>query len=121
MPALVKVYTEQPAQLGIRSAVEYAISRFYVLHKEAFLYQSIHIIGQIAMLPEVEAASFSKGVFDMFASLRKSTTPSSVDVAGIHGVNEAEEREAYIFHAADERPQTSWLQCVVKTHNLAYK
>jgi len=106
IPALVKVYTEQPAHIGIRSAIEYAISRFYALHKEAFLYQSIHIIGQLAMLPEVEMASFSKGVFDMFASLKKSATSSSVDVAGIHGVNDVEEREAYLFHTADETPQT---------------
>lgn len=106
MPALVKVYTEQPAHLGIRSAVEYAISRFYVLHKEAFLYQSIHILGQIAMLPEVDIVPFSKGIFDIFASLRKQTTPPSADVAGIHGVNKAEEREAYLFHTADETPQT---------------
>lgn len=107
IPALVKVYTEQPAHIGIRSAIEYAISRFYVLHKEAFLYQSIHIIGQLAMLPEVEMASFSKGIFDMFASLRKSaTSPPVDDVAGIHGINDVEEREAYLFHTADETPQT---------------
>jgi hypothetical protein len=106
IPALVKVYTEQPAHIGIRSAIEYAISRFYILHKEAFLYQSIHIIGQLAMLPDVEMASFSKGVFDIFASLRKSATPSVDDIAGIHGVNDIEEREAYLFHTADETPQT---------------
>lgn len=106
MPALVKVYTEQPAHFGIRSAVEYAISRFYVLHKESFLYQSIHIIGQMAMLPQIDAASFSKGIFDLFASLRKSATPSPVDVAGIHDANKAEEREAFLFYTAEETPQT---------------
>lgn len=106
MPALVKVYTEQPAHLGIRSAVEYAISRFYILHKEAFLYQTVHILGQTTMLPDVDAASVSKGVFEMFASLRKQSTSPSIDIAGIHDVNKAEEREAYLFHTADETPQT---------------
>ena len=104
MPALVKVYLEQPAHPGIRAATEYAVSRFYALHKESFLYQSVHIIGQLAMLPEVDQTSFSKGVFDIFNSLGKAAT--SIDIAGIHNVNKAEERDAFFIHAADETPQT---------------
>lgn len=106
MPALVKTYTEQFAHPGIRSAIEYAVNRFYALHKESFLYQSVHIIGQIAMLLEHEEEWFSKGIFDMFASLRKTTTTSSVDMGGIHNSNKAEEREALLIHTADETPQT---------------
>lgn len=105
MPALVKVYLEQPSHPGIRAAIEYAVSRFYALHKESFLYQSVHIIGQLATLPEVDQTSFSKGVFDIFSSLRKAAA-SSIDMAGIHNVNKAEERDAFFIHAADETPQT---------------
>ncbi|KDR79961.1 hypothetical protein GALMADRAFT_242128 [Galerina marginata CBS 339.88] len=106
MPALVKVYTEKPSHPGIRGAVEYAISRFYALHKEAFLYQSINTIGQLAMLPDIEVDWFSKGVFDLFASLRKGSAPGTADVADIRNANKAEEREALIIHTADEKPQT---------------
>ncbi len=106
MPALVKTYTEQSAHSGIRSAIEYAVDRFYALHKESFLYQSVHIIGQIAMLLEHDEDWFSKGIFDMFASLRKTTTASSIDMGGIYNSNRIEEREALLIHTADETPQT---------------
>ncbi|KAJ3513514.1 hypothetical protein NLJ89_g2905 [Agrocybe chaxingu] len=106
MPALVKVYTEKPLHPGIRLAIEYAVSRFYALHKEAFLYQSVSTIGQLAMLPGIDPEWFSKGVYDLFTSLRKGATASTTDMAGIHDVNKAEEREALILHTADETPQT---------------
>ena len=106
MPALVKVYTERPSHAGIRGGIEYAVSRFYALHKESFLYQSINSIGQIASLPDIDGAWFSKGVFDLFSSLKKGVSASVVDIAGIHNVNKAEEREALIIHTADEKPQT---------------
>ncbi|CAA7264275.1 unnamed protein product [Cyclocybe aegerita] len=106
MPALVKVYTEKPLHPGIRLAIEYAVSRFYALHKEAFLYQSVSTIGQLAMLPDIDPEWFSKGVYDLFTSLRKGATTSTTDMAGIHDVNKAEEREALILNTADETPQT---------------
>jgi len=106
MPALVKTYTEQSAHPGIRSAIEYAVDRFYALHKESFLYQSVHVIGQVAILLEHDEDWFSKGIFDMFASLRKTTTASSIDMGGIYNSNRIEEREALLIHTADETPQT---------------
>jgi len=106
MPALVKTYTETPNHPGIRVAIEYAISRFYALHEKSFLYQSINVIGQLSMFADLDVEWFSKGVFDLFASLRKGSTPSTADVAGIRNATKAEEREDLIIHTADEKPQT---------------
>ena len=106
MPALVKVYVEAPSHPGIRTAIEYATSRFYALHKESFLFQSIDSIGQIAFLPDVDANWFSKGVYELFYSLRRGNTVSTVDVAGIRNANKAQERQALIINTANETPQT---------------
>ena len=106
MPALVKVYVEAPSHPGIRTAIEYATSRFYALHKESFLFQSIDSIGQIAFLPDVDTNWFSKGVYDMFYSLKRGNIASTVDVAGIRNANKAQERQALIINTANETPQT---------------
>ena len=106
MPALVKVYVEAPSHPGIRTAIEYATSRFYALHKESFLFQSIDSIGQIAFLPDVDADWFSKGVYDLFYSLRRGNTAFTIDVAGIRNANKAQERQALIINTANETPQT---------------
>jgi hypothetical protein len=106
MPALVKVYVEAPSHPGIRTAIEYATSRFYALHNKSFLFQSIDSISQIAFYHDVDADWFSKGVYDMFYSLRKGHTASTVDVAGIRNANKAQERQALIINTANETPQT---------------
>jgi hypothetical protein len=106
MPALVKLYIEAPSHPGIRTAIEYATSRFYALHKESFLFQSIDTIGQIALLPDVDTDWFSEGVHNLFYSLKRSNTVSTVDVAGIRNANKAQERQALIIHTANETPQT---------------
>ena len=54
MPSLIKLYVESPSHPGIRTAIEYATSRFYALHRESFLFQSIDTIDQIALLPDVD-------------------------------------------------------------------
>ncbi|KAF8155551.1 hypothetical protein B0H34DRAFT_751522 [Crassisporium funariophilum] len=106
MPSIIKVYTETPSHPGIRLAIEYAMNRFYALHKETFLFQSIDTIGQIAMLPDVDPEWFSAGVYNLFFSLRKGNNSSTVDVAGIRNANKSQEREALIIRTADEKPQT---------------
>lgn len=106
MPALIKVYVEAPSHPGIRTAIEYATSRFYALHEKSFLFQSIDSIGQIAFLPDIDSDWFSKGVYDMIYSLRRGNTASTVDVAGIRNANKAQERQALIINTANETPQT---------------
>ncbi|KAF9558076.1 hypothetical protein CPC08DRAFT_25218 [Agrocybe pediades] len=106
MPALVKIYTETPDHPGIHAVIEYAISRFYALHKDSFLYQSINVIGQLSMFADLDIEWFSKGVFDLFASLRKGAVPLTADAVGIRDATKAEEREDLIIHTVDEKPQT---------------
>ncbi|KDR72729.1 hypothetical protein GALMADRAFT_228996 [Galerina marginata CBS 339.88] len=106
MPALVKVYVENPSRPGVRGAIEYAISRFYVLHKEAFLYQTVIAVGQLDMLPDIDVDLFSKSVFDLFASLREGPALGTADIVDICNANKAEEREALnIKTTADEQPK----------------
>lgn len=104
MPALVKVYTESPQHPGIRPAIEYAVNRFYALHKESFLYQSLGIIGQMAMSPAIDEKAFAESVYALFFSL--ANTNPTIDAAGIHNVNKGQEREALIVDTAEEKPQT---------------
>jgi len=104
MPALVKIYTENPTHPGIRPAIEYAASRFYALHKESFLFQSLDAIGQVAILPGVDATLFAE-VFGLFSSLRR-VSQSSADIAGIKDANKSQEREALILDTAEKKPQT---------------
>lgn len=106
MPALVKIYSESGSHPGIRPAIEYAINRFYALHKESFLYQSLGIIGQMFMLPGLDENWFGKSVYDLFLSLKKGVTAATTDAAGIHNINKLQEREALLVSTADEKPQT---------------
>src|SRR5688572_18870373 len=106
MPIIARVYTENPSHNGIRLAIEYAVNRFYALHKEAFLFQSLDAIGQVAMLPGVDTESFSDGVYGLFSSLRKPVNSSVLDVAGIRDANKSQEREALMLATAEEKPQT---------------
>lgn len=106
MPALVKIYCESGSHPGIRPAIEYAINRFYALHKESFLYQSLGIIGQMVMLPGLDQNWFGKSVYDLFLSLNKGVTAATTDAAGIHNINKLQEREALLVSTAEEKPHT---------------
>ncbi|KAJ2914446.1 hypothetical protein MD484_g5972, partial [Candolleomyces efflorescens] len=105
VPALVKVYAESPEHPGIRPAIEYAMSRFYALHKDSFLYQALGAIGQMTMFPSLDEKTFSESIYTLFFSLTRNAA-SAVDAAGIHDVNKAQEREALIVDTAEEKPQT---------------
>lgn len=116
MPALVKVYSENPSHPGIRNAIEYSFKRFYALHKDSFLYQTVNITGQMCMLPQVDSAWFSKAVYDLISSLRRGISPSAADIGGIYNANRVEEREALILHTADEKPQ-AFLASIKRTES----
>jgi hypothetical protein len=106
MPALIKVYTESEGHLGIRLAIEYAINRFYALHQDIFLFQTLDAIVHIVMLPGVEGDLLAKNVYSFFSALRRGLLPSTPDLAGIHNANKLQEREALIASTAEEKPQT---------------
>lgn len=106
MPAVIKVYAESEGHSGIRLAVEYAINRFFALHKDTFLFQSLDAIAPIVMLPEIEEALLAKNIYNLFSALRRGVLPSTPDPAGIHNANKLQEREALIASTAEEKPQT---------------
>jgi hypothetical protein len=106
MPAVIKTYTEAECHTGIKLAIEYAVNRFYALHREAFVFQTLDIMAHIIMLPNTEADWLAKSIHNLFFALRKGILPSTPDVAGIHNANKLEEREALIVSTAEEKPQT---------------
>ncbi|KAF8652353.1 hypothetical protein AX16_004383 [Volvariella volvacea WC 439] len=106
MPALIKIYTESEDNTGIRMAIEYAASRFYALHQDAFVFQSIDIISSMTVIPSCDASRLARSVYQLFNSLRNGYLPHTPDAAGIHNINKLQEREALIMTTADEKPQT---------------
>ncbi|KAJ6614617.1 hypothetical protein B0H10DRAFT_2165084 [Mycena sp. CBHHK59/15] len=106
IPVLVKVYTESEMHNGIRLAIEYAFNRFYALHREAFVFQSVDSLAAIMSLPDISGDWVVKSVYALFATLTRGIPPSTPDAAGIAGSNKLQEREALMFTTADEKPQT---------------
>jgi len=106
MPALVKVYAESHQNIGIRLAIEYAVYRFYALHREAFLFQSLDAVVRVAALPETDGAEYAARVYDLFYSLKSGISPTKLDPAGIHDMNQLQEKEAFLFHVTEDKPQT---------------
>ena len=106
MPVLIKVYAESESHPGIKLAIEYAVNRFYALHQEAFVYQSLDIIAHLVMAPDIEGDWLAKSVYTLFNTLRKGISPATPDAAGIHDSNKVQEREALIMRTAEDKPQT---------------
>ena len=106
MPAIIKIYTESEGHSGIRLAIEYAINRFFALHQDIFLFQSLDAIAHIVMLPDVEGDLLARNIYSLFSALRRGVLPSTPDPAGIHDANKPQEREALIASTAEEKPQT---------------
>lgn len=105
MPVVVKVYTENETDPGIRLAIDYAINRFYALHNESFVFQTLDILGHVIMSPEIDGGWMAKNIFEMFVALRKGVHASMPDAAGIHDSNKSQEREALLISTAEEKPQ----------------
>ncbi|RDB29723.1 hypothetical protein Hypma_014167 [Hypsizygus marmoreus] len=106
MPAVIKVYAQSELHSGIKLAVEYAVNRFYALHQESFVFQTLDILAHIVALPNFETDRLVKSVYHIFFALRKGVPPSTPDAAGIHNANKLQEREALIVSTAEEKPQT---------------
>ncbi|KAJ6487732.1 hypothetical protein C8R45DRAFT_255150 [Mycena sanguinolenta] len=106
VPVLIKVYTESELHNGIRLAIEYAFNRFYALHKEAFVFQSVDSMAAVMSLPDIPGEWMAKNVYALFATLTRGIPSSTPDAAAIAGANKLQEREALMFSTADEKPQT---------------
>ena len=109
MPAVMKVYVESAHHSGIRAAIEYATSRFYALHQESFVFQTLDAVANVVALPNADDVWIAQGVYSLLCTLspsRGEPAASSSDMAGIHGANKAQEKEALMITVADEIPQT---------------
>ncbi|KAF8162457.1 hypothetical protein K438DRAFT_1985106 [Mycena galopus ATCC 62051] len=106
IPVLIKTYTESESHSGIRLAIEYTFNRFYALHKEAFVFQSVDSMAAVMSLPNIPGEWMAKNVYVLFATLTRGIPSSTPDAAAIAGANKLQEREALIFTTADEKPQT---------------
>lgn len=105
MPALFMVYSEAESNEGVRHAIEYSINRFYAAHQEAFVFQTLNMLSHVVMVPEVDGPWIAKQIFLLLSTLKDDAPIHAPDVAGIHGSNKAQEREALMLRTADERPQ----------------
>ena len=105
MPAIIKVYAESELNQGIRAAIEYAVGRFYSLHQEAFVFQSLDAVSHIAMMPTVDGPWMANQVFALFSTLKDSASQFAPDAAGIHDLNKVQEREALLVNTAEDKPQ----------------
>ncbi|CAL1699709.1 unnamed protein product [Somion occarium] len=106
MPAVMKVYIEADHHPGIRNAIEYAASRFFALHQDTFVFQTLDVMTPVVTSPSVDDGWIASGIYTLFASLNGSVLASVPDAAGIHGLNRPQEKEALMITAAEEIPQT---------------
>ncbi|KIY53518.1 hypothetical protein FISHEDRAFT_33189, partial [Fistulina hepatica ATCC 64428] len=106
MPALLKVYAEHESHEGIRYAIAYAVDRFFALHGEGFVFQSLDSLSTVISAPGADRDWIAKSVFALFSTLRKEYEAVMVDTAGIVGVNKQQEREALLVITAEEKTQT---------------
>ncbi|GBE83781.1 hypothetical protein SCP_0508370 [Sparassis crispa] len=106
MPAIFKTYCEAEFNAGIRAAIEYGVNRFYALHQESFVFQSIDVISHLFKLPNVDGPWLAGHVFALFSTLKSGAPPSAHDVAGVADINKIQEQEAILLSVAEDVPQT---------------
>ncbi|KDQ15355.1 hypothetical protein BOTBODRAFT_131132 [Botryobasidium botryosum FD-172 SS1] len=107
MPAVIKVYCEAETQPGIRSAIKYAVHRFFALHDKAFVFQTLDVASYMIRhpaLPGSDAETLSSNLFSLLAALAMPLPNNEPDPAAIHGLNKGQEREALIT-MVNERPE----------------
>ncbi|KIK93408.1 hypothetical protein PAXRUDRAFT_145141 [Paxillus rubicundulus Ve08.2h10] len=106
MVVIVKTYAEQECHHGIRQAIEYAASRFYALHQEAFLFQTLDVVAHAVTSPDCDSVWMMKHVLQLLSSLRYENLASTPDASGIRHSNKLQEKEALMVTTAEEKPQT---------------
>jgi len=106
MLSVVKVYTEQEHNQQIRQAIEYAISRFYAFHQEAFVFQTLDVVVHALLEPTCDSSWLVNGIYRMLSSLNRNNPMAGSDASGLRTVNRLQEKEALLVTTADEKPQT---------------
>ncbi|KIJ36323.1 hypothetical protein M422DRAFT_261273 [Sphaerobolus stellatus SS14] len=109
MPSLLKVYAEAEKQPAIRQAIQYASSRLYAIHEDAYLFHSLVLASQTLCRIEDPRCRelFTDAIWDLFSSLKAAPRPGSPDPASIHGCNRSEEKEVLIAAAIADDAITS--------------
>lgn len=110
MPSILKVYAETEGRFGIRHAIQYASSRFYAIHEEAYLFQSVDLASSIIVKLEnsEDQEWFARKVWQLFSTLKAPPHRGVPDAAGIRDCNMQEEREALLATTfIDDTPQTA--------------
>ncbi|EIW78652.1 hypothetical protein CONPUDRAFT_108623 [Coniophora puteana RWD-64-598 SS2] len=105
MPAVIKVYAEQESHPGIRQAIEYAVNRFFALHQDAFIFQTLDVMTHVNLAFGSGDDWLTKHIFTLLSSLREDITRVP-DIVGIRDVNKTQEREALLVATAEDKPQT---------------
>ena len=103
LPTLIKVYCEAEGDPGIREAVEYAFHRFFAVHEEIFVYQTLQVVSGIISQLSADGAWISSRVYHLLSTLK--AMPLTSDAAGIRDANRDQEEETALVITADERPQ----------------
>ncbi|KAI6043993.1 hypothetical protein EDC04DRAFT_2562108 [Pisolithus marmoratus] len=104
MLAIVKLYAEQEGNEGIRKTIEYAANRFYALHQETFLFQTLDVVAHAVMTKECDDFWTTSQVHQLLSSLRYDTV-ASLDYSGIRDSTKLQEKEALMVVTAEEKPQ----------------
>jgi Protein UNC80 len=107
MPAVFKVYAEAGEGSAVRLAVEYAINRFYALHQEAFVFQTLDVISLVILTPDAsDITRVTRALYSLLSTLKSAIPATAPDPAGIHNANKGQEREAIIVSTVEEKSQT---------------
>ncbi|KAF8518419.1 hypothetical protein BU17DRAFT_48729 [Hysterangium stoloniferum] len=124
MPSLLKVYAEAEGRTSICQAIQYASSRFYAIHEEGYVFQSLDLASKILVrIKKSEDKDwFAQKIWLLFSALKSPIHSSTPDAAGIRGCNRAEECEALIattvmddmsLSAVQESPQGEQLKKIL--------
>ncbi|KAF9233194.1 hypothetical protein BU15DRAFT_90452 [Melanogaster broomeanus] len=106
---------------GIRQAIEYSASRFYALHQEAFIFQTLDVIAHAVTAPDCDSAWMMKHVLQLLSSLRYENSASTPDASGIRHSNKLQEKEALIVMTAELKPETFLASVRRKTSEMDEK
>ena len=101
---MIKVYCEAETDASIRTAIEYAVHRFYAVHEDVFVFQALDVVSTLVSQPNADGEWIANSAYTLLSSL-KSRPVQSPDIAGIREANKVQEEETALAIAADEMPQ----------------
>lgn len=104
MLLIIKLYAEKEENEGIRKTIEYAASRFYALHQETFLFQTLDVVSHAIMTKECDGFWTMAQVQQLLSSLRYDTSIPS-DYSGIRDSTKLQEQEALMVDTVEQKPQ----------------